>query len=114
MERQGGAAQRSGDAGHLGVVDGDDLDPARGELTGDPVAGGGGYDDAGGDSQDVDLDGERLVVGDVDQVEALGEPADLVRRKSAAVDEGGARGDDVEVVVEVDDAASREPDGHDF
>src|SRR5205814_1440361 len=79
-----------------------------------PVAAFGGNDDAGGDRQDVDLDGERLVVGDVDQVEVLVEPADLVRGEDAAVDEGGAWGDDVEVVVEVDDASGREPDGRDF
>src|SRR6266571_7391553 len=114
QERQGGAAQRSGNAGHLAEVDGDHLDPAGGQLASDPVAAFGDHDDAGGNRQDVDLDSERLVVGDIDQVEALVEPADLVRREDAAVDESGTGRDDVEVVVEVDDAAGGEPDRRDF
>jgi hypothetical protein len=46
-EGQGGAAQRPGDAGHFGVVDGEYLDSVCGELRGDAIAAVGGHNDAG-------------------------------------------------------------------
>src|SRR6266567_2091059 len=74
---QRAAAQGSGKAGDLGVVDFDDRDAAPSKLISYPGAAGCYYDCVRGDGQDIGLHVQGLLVCHLDQVEALLEVGEL-------------------------------------